>query len=293
MNVRTADPQTVDHSDATTSMQRYVNRELSWLGFNRRVLEESANVDHPLLERLRFLSISAANLDEFFMVRVSGLVEQHRAGLATRSDDGLTPSEQLTVIGEAVSSLTGEQQRLWRELHGELAAEKRKAILADYAAGDIRVVVNVAVLTEGWDHPPTSCVVLLRPSSYKSTMIQMVGRGLGTVGPEEHPGGRHRALGGHPDADPFRLGARGQGQAVAKTEIHRVAMDVPGLLRVVVLGAEEVLETGVLREGRGQRLDGRVCGAPREPDQSRKLQFHAVSFRSPLAAARPGSGARQ
>ena len=73
-------------------------------------------------------------------------------------------------------------------IHGDLAAETRKAILADYAAGDIRVVVNVAVLTEGWDHPPTSCVVLLRPSSYKSTMIQMVGRGLRTVDPEEHPG---------------------------------------------------------------------------------------------------------
>ena len=62
------------------------------------------------------------------------------------------------------------------------------AALAAYAAGDVRVVVNVAVLTEGWDHPPTSCVVLLRPSSYKSTMIQMVGRGLRTVDPEEYPG---------------------------------------------------------------------------------------------------------
>ncbi|MCC1492778.1 DEAD/DEAH box helicase [Cognatishimia sp. F0-27] len=73
-------------------------------------------------------------------------------------------------------------------IHGDLAAETRKAILADYAAGITRVVVNVAVLTEGWDHPPTSCVVLLRPSSYKSTMIQMIGRGLRTVDPEEHPG---------------------------------------------------------------------------------------------------------
>ncbi|MCB2092996.1 MAG: DEAD/DEAH box helicase, partial [Rhodobacteraceae bacterium] len=73
-------------------------------------------------------------------------------------------------------------------IHGDLAAETRKAILAEYAAGDIRVIVNVAVLTEGWDHPPTSCVVLLRPSSYKSTMIQMVGRGLRTVDPEVHPG---------------------------------------------------------------------------------------------------------
>lgn len=73
-------------------------------------------------------------------------------------------------------------------VHGDLAAETRKSILADYASGNIRVIVNVAVLTEGWDHPPTACVVLLRPSSYKSTMIQMVGRGLRTVDPEEHPG---------------------------------------------------------------------------------------------------------
>jgi hypothetical protein len=73
-------------------------------------------------------------------------------------------------------------------IHGDLASEARKSILANYAAGDIRVIVNVAVLTEGWDHPPTSCVVLLRPSSYKSTMIQMVGCGLRTVDSEEHPG---------------------------------------------------------------------------------------------------------
>jgi DNA repair protein RadD len=73
-------------------------------------------------------------------------------------------------------------------IHGDLDADTRRRILAAYASGEIRVIVNVAVLTEGWDHPPTSCVVLLRPSSYKSTMIQMVGRGLRTVDPEEHPG---------------------------------------------------------------------------------------------------------
>lgn len=70
---------------------------------------------------------------------------------------------------------------------GEMADDARRAALAQYGAGRIQVVVNVAVLTEGWDHPPTSCVVLLRPSSFKSTMIQMVGRGLRTVNPEEHP----------------------------------------------------------------------------------------------------------
>src|SRR5207342_2244396 len=73
-------------------------------------------------------------------------------------------------------------------VHGEMSDTDRKATLAAYNHGELQVVVNVAVLTEGWDHPPTSCVVLLRPSSYKSTMIQMVGRGLRTVNPEEHPG---------------------------------------------------------------------------------------------------------
>jgi DNA or RNA helicases of superfamily II len=73
-------------------------------------------------------------------------------------------------------------------IHGDMADTNRKTTLDAYAAGELRVVVNVAVLTEGWDHPPTGCVVLLRPSSYKSTMIQMVGRGLRTVDPAEHPG---------------------------------------------------------------------------------------------------------
>ena len=130
-----ASPQDVPTMDSTSSIgavppreavtmgstSRFINRELSWLAFNARVLEEALNPRYPLLERLRFLAISAENMDEFYMVRVAGLKGQVRAGIKTLSDDGLAPEQQISAIHLKAESLLHEQQKCWRNLRVELS----------------------------------------------------------------------------------------------------------------------------------------------------------------------------
>ncbi len=139
----------------TKPEHRFINRELSWLAFNGRVLEEALNPHNPLLERVKFLSISATNLDEFYMVRVAGLMDQLRHGVHTTSLDGLTPRQQLTRIQEAAGKLMEDQQQCWLELKKQLKSEH----------------INVAGLTQlspgdkAWlkDHFTTHIFPLLTP----------------------------------------------------------------------------------------------------------------------------------
>jgi len=118
--------------------RRFFNRELSWLAFNRRVLEEASNASHPLLERLRFLAISASNLDEFFMVRVSGVIEQIEHGQTEPGIDGLSSPELLVRIIESTEKMNRDQEEAWRALRQELEGVDIKLVeRADWTTTDL------------------------------------------------------------------------------------------------------------------------------------------------------------
>ena len=129
---------TADDIIAADASNRYINRELSWLAFNARVMEEADNRTHPLLERLRFLSISASNLDEFYMVRVAGLKGQVGAGVKKASQDGLTPAQQLVVINRAAGEIMRDQQRCWTRLREELERDGLSVVEAEQLTADDR-----------------------------------------------------------------------------------------------------------------------------------------------------------
>ena len=117
--------------DLLRSPKRFFNRELSWLAFNKRVLDESKNPRHPLLERLRFLSICAHNLDEFYMVRVAGLKAQVREGVRVLSQDGLAASEQLDRVNADAAELMRQQQTRWRDISKEMSGQGLNLISPD------------------------------------------------------------------------------------------------------------------------------------------------------------------
>lgn len=116
---------------------RYFNRELSWLAFNRRVMEEATNTAHPLLERLRFLSISGSNLDEFFMVRVAGLKGQQMQEVEAHSQDGLTPAQQLAAIVDQAGDLVDSQQAVWNGIRRDLSGRGIEMLDADAIVGEV------------------------------------------------------------------------------------------------------------------------------------------------------------
>jgi polyphosphate kinase len=133
-----AEPAHPQPAIAPDSPERFINRELSWLDFNHRVVEEAENRRHPLLERVRFVSISASNLDEFYSVRVAGLIGQAKAGLTTTAPDGRTPAQQLAEIRLRAEMLLAEQQRVWRELRDLLHADGIQVCDPAQLSGDDR-----------------------------------------------------------------------------------------------------------------------------------------------------------
>ena len=131
-------PDAITEAALLSPSQRYINRELSWLAFNERVLEEASNSAHPLFERVRFLSISDSNLDEFYMVRVAALKELAASGVPVKSEDGLTPEQQLASISEVAAGLIQRQQRCWADLQKRLRAESISILDHQALNGDDR-----------------------------------------------------------------------------------------------------------------------------------------------------------
>ena len=125
-------------ADGVADTERYFNRELSWLSFNERVLDEATNARHPLLERLRFLSISGNNLDEFYMVRVAGLRGQVHAGIETLSAEGATPAEQLAAIALTADALMESQQEVWGDLLKLLPRADFHVLSPEHLSADCR-----------------------------------------------------------------------------------------------------------------------------------------------------------
>ncbi len=170
---------------------RYFNRELSWLQFNWRVLEEAENSAHPLLERLRFLSISGSNLDEFFMVRVAGLYGQQSRRIEERSIDGMTPREQLAAIAKSADALMAAQQKLWTKLRLQLSAAGLKVIspatagkaalkeLEDYFRSEILPVLTPQALDPAHPFPfipnkGLSLILEMKRSGQKELVRQLI-----------------------------------------------------------------------------------------------------------------------
>ncbi|MEX0341454.1 MAG: RNA degradosome polyphosphate kinase [Erythrobacter sp.] len=169
----------------------YTNRELSWLSFNRRVLAESENEQYPLLERLRFLSISASNLDEFTMVRIAGLEGQVQRGIETQGIDGTSPRQQLAAIREQMLALEDRQQRSLETLRGLLAAEAiqlapiddltkpQQAWLADYFESDILPLVTPQAIDPSHPFPFVAnkglgVIFRLKRGKRQADLIEMV-----------------------------------------------------------------------------------------------------------------------
>ncbi|MEO0370410.1 MAG: RNA degradosome polyphosphate kinase [Pseudomonadota bacterium] len=142
-------PAPVDMPDLDlTGPGRFYNRELSWIGFNWRVLEEASNPRVPLLERLRFLSISATNLDEFYNVRVAGLRELVREGNTTPAHDGLTPAEQLKLIDDEARRLLQHQQDTYEALKAEMEDENISILTRDELTEDERTYLEGAFMNK-------------------------------------------------------------------------------------------------------------------------------------------------